>query len=147
MHVYSKRKNKTEKVSCIDFVKLVEVDSRLSIKCTCHQTSAKVKYITLYVHNYMQQMHKHRWMTRQWQHHNNSFLMSKCKHLMDGTVMRNKPSPECWKNDISCVTHECDNKGCGEKWTTNNNNKKEHKHLYELVDGMIKIWHCICPRT
>lgn len=25
--------------------------------------------------------------------------------------------------------------------------QKEHKHLYELVDGMIKIWHCICPRT
>lgn len=39
--------------SCLDFVKLEEVDSRLSVKCTCHQTSAKVKYSSFYVHNYI----------------------------------------------------------------------------------------------
>ena len=43
-------KNKTKKC-CLDFVKLLEVDSRLSIKCTCHQTSAKVKYSSQYVHD------------------------------------------------------------------------------------------------
>lgn len=36
-----------------DIVKLVEVESRLSIKCTCYQTSAKVEYSSLYVHNYI----------------------------------------------------------------------------------------------
>lgn len=49
LYILKEKISKSEKANCLDFV---EVDSSLSIKCTCHQTSAKVKYITLYVHNY-----------------------------------------------------------------------------------------------
>lgn len=48
-----KPKKHRGKNSCLEVVKLVEVDSRLSIKCTCHQTCAKVKYSSLYVDNYI----------------------------------------------------------------------------------------------
>lgn len=64
----------------------MEVDSRLSVKCTCHQTSAKVKYSSLYVHNMQQPSLDMRRLRR---HYDNSSLMSKCKHhLMDSSVMR-----------------------------------------------------------
>ena len=51
-------------------------------------------------------------MRRLW--HDNSSLMSKCKHyLMDSSVMRKQSSPNMLENDISRVTLECDRKGCG----------------------------------
>lgn len=49
-------------------------------------------------------------MTSLRRHHNNSSLMSKCKHLMDGTVMREI-------ENVVCVTHGCDSKGCGDECT------------------------------
>lgn len=83
-------------------------------------------------------------MTRLWQHCNNSSLMSKCKHLMDGTVMRKQSSPECWKmtslESRINVTVKVVEKNVPQK-------KKSIEHLCQWVDEMIKTCHCTCSRT
>lgn len=111
-----------------DFVKLVEVDSRLRVKCTCHQTSAEVKYIFLHVHKYTADAEP-RWM---WYDSGNSIYL-KCKLLMDGALMRT-----CMmENDVCCVTLECDSKR-GDKFT-------QIKHS-KVVFKIIKFGVCLTTR-
>lgn len=63
------------------------------------------------------------------QHHDNSSLMSKCKHhLMDSTAMRKQSSTRTLENDISRVTLECDSKGWAEKCEK----KKKSKRLFDI---------------
>lgn len=81
-------------------------------------------------------------MRRLWQHHDNSSLMSKCKHhLMDSSAKRKQSSLSMLENDISLVSRLNVTAKVVEE------EKKHHTTFVWFCWWDDQIWQCLCWGT